>query len=281
MNSARRGTGTATSSMRHVVPISRVPPTAGKIPLRMAHHLPVTAGSLVKAADEHSVSDASTDSSFRRFSATSSGVPSVITSTAPASSGSPASSGKSFSTVRIALRSKNSAAVSAPVAFIAATASHAACVVGKRRSADSLAGAIFPVRNVASARNRSVPSLPGMRRVMISNGSSHSANGRIVRPVTFLIEYLRRMRSFSSGSFCTRSRSSQRRFMKSGCDTANALRDSASPVSSTVPSANTTFAERIVRSAFACVPQLMPEALLSVMPPTIALLTDAGSGRNL
>ena len=85
-------------------------------------------------------------------------------------------------TVRIALRSKNSAAVSAPVAFIAATASQAARVVGKRRSADSLAGAIRPVRNVASARNASVPSLPGMRRVMISKGSSHSANGRIVRP---------------------------------------------------------------------------------------------------
>ena len=69
--------------------------------------------------------------------------------------------------------------------------------------------------------------------------------------------------------------------MKSGWDAANAPRDSASPVSSTVPSANTSLAERIVRSAFACVPQLMPEALLSVMPPTIALLTEAGSGRNL
>ena len=53
-----------------------------------------------------------------------------------------------------------------------------------------------------------------------------------------------------------------------------------SSVSSTVPSAKTIRPEISILSLFAHVPQLIPEALFITIPPTIALLIDAGSGPN-
>ena len=48
-----------------------------------------------------------------------------------------------------------------------------------------------------------------------------------------------------------------------------------------VPSARTILAEISSLSLLAWVPQFMPEALFMTMPPTIADLTEAGSGANL
>ena len=77
------------------------------------------------------------------------------------------------------------------------------------------------------------------------------------------------------------SRRAQRRCRNSRWVTSNEARLTGSPVSSTVPSARTMRAESNILSLLACVPQFMPEALFITMPPTMALLTDAGSGANL
>ena len=98
------------------------------------------------------------------------------------------------------------------------------------------------------------------------------------KPVTFLMEYLRRMRSTSSLSAITRSRMSSMNLMNSGCDCLKASRLASSPVSSTVPSARTMRIDCIMRSLLAWVPQLIPLALLMTMPPTIAEFLLAGSG---
>ena len=157
-------------------------------------------------------------------------------STAPASAGSPCSSGKSFSTVCIALRSKNSAADSMPVPFISVMASQADLVVGKSSSADAENGVMSAVLTVIEERNAKVPSEPTMRWAMMSNGSSYSTKGRIVNPVTFLMLYLRLMRSVSAMFFrvCWRSSSILRK--NAGWLMANAARLFSSPVSSSVPS---------------------------------------------
>ncbi len=87
----------------------------------------------------------------------------------------------------MALRSKNSAADSICVCFISVTASHADCVVGNSSSAEAEYGNRSAVRIVTDDRNASVPSLPTIKWAMMSNGSSNSTNGSIVKPVTFFI----------------------------------------------------------------------------------------------
>ena len=82
---------------------------------------------------------------------------------------------------------------------------------------------------------------------MMSKGSSNSTNGRIVRPVTFFMEYLRRMRSTSAVFALTRSRRNIIWRRNGACETANAARDSASPVSSTVPSSRIILTDSIMR----------------------------------
>ena len=66
----------------------------------------------------------------------------------------------------------------------------------------------------------------------------------------------------------------------SGWDFLNASLLDWSAVSRIVPSAKTRRAEISSRSLFAHVPQLIPEALFIMMPPTIQLFMDAGSGPN-
>ena len=84
--------------------------------------------------------------------------------------------------------------------------------------------------------------------------------------------------NFSSAR--TSSRRVQIRRMKSRCVTSNAARLTLSPVSSSVPSGRMIRAERRTLSLLAWVPQFMPEALFMTIPPTMALLTEAGSGAN-
>lgn len=45
------------SSIKAVVPKGRVPPTAGKTPLRIPHHLPYSAGSVVKCGSTYILKD--------------------------------------------------------------------------------------------------------------------------------------------------------------------------------------------------------------------------------
>ena len=116
---------------------------------------------------------------------------------------------------------------------------------------------------------------------MISNGSSNCMSGRILRPVTFLMLYLYLMRSVSFSLALTSSRNWQIRLMNSGCVASKEARLTGSLVSNIVPSAKTMRAESMTLSLLACVPQFMPDALFMTIPPTIALLTDAGSGANL
>ena len=132
-----------------------------------------------------------------------------------------------------------------------------------------------------SARKASVPSEPTMRWAIMSNGSSKRTNGRMLRPVTFLMAYLWFMRSHSFPLARTLSRSCSMRFMKSGLAFMNSLRLVSSPVSSTVPSASIILAEFSILSLLACVPQFMPDALFITMPPTMALFTEAGSAPSL
>ena len=88
------------------------------------------------------------------------------------------------------------------------------------------------------------------------------------------------MRFTSSGSAIILSRNFSMPFTKSGRLALNAARLPASPVSSTVPSAMTMRIDFNTLSLLACVPQLMPEALLMTIPPTMAEFFEAGSGEN-
>ena len=168
-------------------------------------------------------------------------------STAPASSGNPRSSGKSFSTVSIAFLSKNSAALTSPCCFMAVTASQADCVVGNNSKAEAEAGMMGAVRIVTDERNASVPSEPTSRWAMMANGSSNSTMGRIFRPVTFLMLYLRRMRSAKGLLLNTRSCICCKACRNAGCVRANSSRLAASPVSSKVPSARMSRADSSMR----------------------------------
>ena len=117
-----------------------------------------------------------------------------------------------------------------------------------------------------------------MRWAMISNGSSKRTSGSRFSPMTFLIEYLCRMRRVRASSPRTRSRSASTARRNSPWLREKSRRLASSPVSSSVPSASTSRAESSIRSLLACVPQFMPEALFITMPPAIALRIEAGSG---
>ena len=96
--------------------------------------------------------------------------------------------------------------------------------------------------------------------------------------MTFLIEYLCRMRSVRALSPRTRSRSVSMARRNPAWLSEKARRLASSPVSSSVPSASTSRAESSIRSLLAWVPQFIPEALFITMPPTMALRIEAGSG---
>ncbi len=102
----------------------------------------------------------------------------------------------------------------------------------------------------------------------------------MLSPVTFLIEYLYLMRSESSLSARISSLNPSIFLMKSGWDARKAFLEASSPVSSTVPSANTIRTLSSSLSLLAWVPQLIPEALFITIPPTMQLPMEAGSGPN-
>ena len=102
----------------------------------------------------------------------------------------------------------------------------------------------------------------------------------MLRPVTFLMEYLYRIRSVNAWLARISSRNSPMRRRKSGWVASKDARLIGSPVSSIVPSARIIRADTMTLSLLAWVPQFMPEALFITIPPTMALFTLAGSGAN-
>ena len=76
----------------------------------------------------------------------------------------------------------------------------------------------------------------------------------------------------------TSSRMASMPLIKSECDLRKASLLSASPVSRIVPSGSMMRADTSCRSLLACVPQFIPDALFTTIPPTIAAFLEAGSG---
>ena len=86
------------------------------------------------------------------------------------------------------------------------------------------------------------------------------------------------MRSANFSLAMTSSRSFFSPSTISGCTFRKASRESLEAVSRTVPSARIRRALTSILSELAWVPQLMPEALLATIPPTMQLPIEAGSG---
>ncbi len=136
------------------------------------------------------------------------------------------------------------------------------------------------VLTVTPEKKASVPSEPTIRCVIRSKGSSNSTNGSRFSPVTFLMEYLCLIFSTSDGLFMTLSRIRFSSIKNSGCVLQKDSRLSLLPVSRMVPSARIILMEQTIRWLLAWVPQFIPDALLAIMPPTMAEDTEAGSGEN-
>ncbi|OQC55705.1 MAG: hypothetical protein BWX52_01988 [Bacteroidetes bacterium ADurb.Bin013] len=136
------------------------------------------------------------------------------------------------------------------------------------------------VLTVTREKKASVPSDPTIRCVIISKGSSNSTKGSRFRPVTFLMLYLYRICFTRAGLPITFSRICINSVRNLACVQLKESRDALFPVSSIVPSARTRRMERTILSLLAWVPQFIPEALLAMMPPTMADEREAGSGEN-
>ena len=218
MASAKTSIGKATSSIRQVVPMGRVPPTVGKMPERMVQYALYSFSSVVNRTGYRVLNLATISLTFAVFSASScSFSASILISNPEPFSGSDfrGRAGLSSSTDLNALRSKNSNAATGDCCN-ATTSSLAVRLFSKKSMALALCCKSLAVRISTSAKKARVPSEPAMRCVMISNGSSNSMKGRIFRPVTFLIAYFLRMRSERVLSACTRFRNSIMRSMNSG-----------------------------------------------------------------
>ena len=229
--------------MMTVVPVARIAPTVGNMPLRTFHSRAHSAGSVenatgssvgipASAACTDAICAASAAASGARVS-TSSAAPSAPTRRIPA--GSPGLS----STERSAARSANSTASTASLAR-RVTARHAVARSSNRISAVALCGCSGTVRYVISLMKPSVPSDPIIRCARMSTGSVKSTSAFRLYPVVFFIRNLWRMRAASAASSRVARASASSASTNARCDAMKAARLPASRVSTIVPSASTT-----------------------------------------
>mmetsp|Transcript_11511 Transcript_11511/g.38038 ORF Transcript_11511/g.38038 Transcript_11511/m.38038 type:complete len:249 (+) Transcript_11511:1956-2702(+) len=177
-------------------------------------------------------------------------------------------------------RSKSSTASTVVSRRSTAAARHASRTSLNTMNALALNGWSTTVLYVACETNPRVPSLPIIKRLMISIGSEigWSTNAFMEYPVVHLIACFFVISADSVLSACTRDARFTTPSTSVLCDTRNDARESASAVSSTVPSTNTIRISFRVWYVFCFTPQHIPDELFATTPPIIHESMDEGSG---